>query len=48
VRVILLSTKPDYSVAFYAVSGKQLATTPHDRLMTRRSSEVDYYDGEVE
>jgi uncharacterized cupin superfamily protein len=48
VRVLMLSTKPEYSVAVYPDSGKLLATTPHDRLMTRRSSEVDYYDGEVE
>ena len=47
VRVLMLSTKPEYSVAVYPDSGKLLATTPHDRLMTRRSSEVDYYDGEV-
>ena len=47
VRVLMLSTKPVHSVAVYPDSGKVLATTPHDRLMSRRSSEVDYYDGEV-
>ncbi len=46
-RVLMLSTKPQVSVAVYPDSGKVLATTPHDRLMSRRSSEVDYYDGEV-
>lgn len=47
VRVLMLSPKPQHSVAVYPDSGKVLATTPHDRLMTRRSSEVGYYDGEV-
>ena len=47
VRVLMLSTKPEHSVAVYPDSGKLLATTPHDRLMTRKSSAVDYYDGEV-
>jgi uncharacterized cupin superfamily protein len=47
VRVLMLSPKPEYSVAVYPDSGKLLATTPHDRLMTRRSEGVDYYDGEV-
>ena len=47
VRVLMLSTKPEHAVAVYPDSGKVLATTPHDRLMSRRSSAVDYYDGEV-
>ena len=47
VRVLMLSTKPEVAVAVYPDSGKVLATTPHDRLMTRRSSVVGYYDGEV-
>ncbi len=48
-RVIMLSTKPDVSVAFYPDSGKMLANTgnPDDRLMVRRESAVDYFDGEV-
>ncbi len=47
VRVLMLSTKPEYSVAVYPDSDKLLATTPHDRLMSRRSGHLDYYDGEV-
>jgi len=47
VRVLMISTKPEHAVAVYPDSGKVLATTPHDRLMTRRSSVVGYYDGEV-
>ena len=47
VRVLMISTKPEHAVAVYPDSGKVLATTPHDRLMSRRSSAVDYYDGEV-
>jgi len=48
-RVIMLSTKPKVSVAVYPDSGKMLANTgnPKDRLMARRESAVDYYDGEV-
>ena len=48
-RVIMLSTKPQVSVAVYPDSGKMLASTgnPEDRLMARRESAVDYYDGEV-
>jgi uncharacterized cupin superfamily protein len=48
-RVMMLSTKPQVSVAVYPDSGKMLASTgtPDDRLMARRESAVDYYDGEV-
>jgi uncharacterized cupin superfamily protein len=48
-RVLMLSTKPQVSVAVYPDSGKMLANTgnPDDRLMVRRESAVDYYDGEV-
>ena len=48
-RVLMLSTKPQVSVAVYPDSGKMLAQTgnPDDRLMARRESAVDYYDGEV-
>ena len=49
VRVMMLSTKPQVSVAVYPDSGKMLANTgnPKDRLMARRDGAVDYYDGEV-
>ena len=48
-RVLMLSTKPQVSVAVYPDSGKMLASTgnPDDRLMARRESAVDYYDGEL-
>jgi uncharacterized cupin superfamily protein len=48
-RVVMLSTKADVSVAVYPDSGKMLANTgnPEDRLMARRESAVDYYDGEA-
>ena len=48
-RVVMLSTKPQVSVAVYPDSGKMLASTgnPEDRLMVRRESAVDYFDGEV-
>lgn len=48
-RVMMLSTKPAVSVAFYPDSGKMLASTgnPDDRLMVRRESAVDYYEGEA-
>ncbi len=48
-RVVMLSTKPQVSVAVYPDSGKMLANTgnPDDRLMVRRESAVDYYEGEV-
>ncbi len=48
-RVLMLSTKPEVSVAVYPDSGKMLASTgnPDDRLMARRESAVDYYDGEA-
>jgi len=48
-QVLMLSTKPAVSVAVYPDSGKLLASTgnPEDRLMARRESAVDYYDGEV-
>jgi uncharacterized cupin superfamily protein len=49
VRVMMLSTKADVAVAVYPDSGKMLAVTgnPQDRLMARRESAVDYYDGEA-
>jgi uncharacterized cupin superfamily protein len=47
VRVLMLSTKADTSVCVYPDSGKLLAISPHDRLMTTKASEVDYFDGEV-
>ena len=48
-RVVMLSTKPQVSVAVYPDSGKMLANTgnPEDRVMVRRESAVDYYDGEA-
>jgi uncharacterized cupin superfamily protein len=48
-RVLMLSTKPQVSVAVYPDSGKMLANTgnPDDKLMARRESAVDYYDGEA-
>jgi uncharacterized cupin superfamily protein len=48
-RVVMFSTKPQVSVAVYPDSGKMLANTGNreDRLMARRESAVDYYDGEV-
>jgi uncharacterized cupin superfamily protein len=48
-RVVMFSTKPQVSVAFYPDSNKMLASTgnPDDRLMARRESAVDYYDGEA-
>jgi uncharacterized cupin superfamily protein len=48
-RVVMFSTMPQVSVAFYPDSGKMLANTGNrdDRLMVRRESAVDYYDGEV-
>jgi uncharacterized cupin superfamily protein len=48
-RVLMVSTMPRVSVAVYPDSGKLLASpgTRDDRLMVRRESEVDYYDGEV-
>ena len=48
-RVVMLSTKPQVSVAVYPDSGKMLATTgnPDDKLMVRRESAVHYYDGEA-
>ena len=47
VRVLMLSTKPEVSVSVYPDSDKVLANSPEDRHMSRRSSGVDYYDGEV-
>jgi uncharacterized cupin superfamily protein len=47
VRVLMLSTKPEVSVCVYPDSDKVLANSPEDRHMSRRSSGVDYYDGEV-
>jgi uncharacterized cupin superfamily protein len=48
-RVVMLSTKPQVSVAVYPDSGKMLANTGNadDRIMVRRESAVDYYDGEA-
>ncbi len=48
-RVVMLSTKAQVSVAVYPDSGKMLANTgnPEDRLMARKESAVDYYDGEA-
>ena len=46
-RVLMLSTKPEVSVCVYPDSDKVLANSPEDRHMSRRSSGVDYYDGEV-
>jgi uncharacterized cupin superfamily protein len=48
-RVVMLSTKPEVSVCVYPDSGKVLASpgNPDDRVMVRRESAVDYYDGEV-
>jgi uncharacterized cupin superfamily protein len=47
VRVLMLSTKPEVSVCVYPDSDKVLANSPEDRHMSRRSSGVGYYDGEV-
>ena len=47
VRVLMLSTKAETSVCVYPDSGKLLAISPHDRLMTRKGPDLDYYDGEV-
>jgi uncharacterized cupin superfamily protein len=48
-RVVMLSTMAEVAVCIYPDSGKVLAATrnPEDRLMARRESAVDYYDGEV-
>ena len=48
-RVVMLSTKPQVSVCVYPDSGKVLASPPNadDRVMVRRESAVDYYDGEA-
>lgn len=48
-RVLLLSTKSDPSVAIYPDSDK-IGVWPaaaEDRIMVRRSSNVDYFDGEI-
>jgi uncharacterized cupin superfamily protein len=47
VRVLMLSTKPEVSVCVYPDSDTVLANSPEDRHMSRRSSGVDYFDGEV-
>jgi uncharacterized cupin superfamily protein len=47
VRVLMLSTMPEVSVSVYPDSDKVLANSPDDRHLSRRSSGVDYYDGEV-
>jgi uncharacterized cupin superfamily protein len=47
VRVLMLSTKPEVSVCVYPDSDKVLANSPEDRHMSRRSSGVEYFDGEV-
>jgi uncharacterized cupin superfamily protein len=48
-RVVMFSTKARVAVAVYPDSGKMLASTgnPDDRMMVRRESAVDYYDGEA-
>ena len=48
-RVVMFSTKPQVSIAVYPDSGKVLAHPGNldDRLMVRRESAVDYYDGEA-
>jgi uncharacterized cupin superfamily protein len=48
-RVVMLSTKAEVNVCIYPDSDKVLANTgnPEDRLMVRRESAVDYYDGEA-
>ena len=48
-RVVMLSTKAQVAIAVYPDSGKVLAHpgNPDDRLMVRRESAVDYYDGEA-
>jgi uncharacterized cupin superfamily protein len=48
-RVVMLSTKPQVSVCVYPDSNKVLASPPNadDRVMVRRESAVDYYDGEA-
>ena len=50
VRVLMFSTRFEVSVAVYPDSQKVGVFTgnPADNLMVRRSSGVDYYDGEVE
>ncbi len=48
-RVMMLSTKPDVSIAVYPDSDKIGVYPPNrdDRLMVRRESGVDYFDREV-
>jgi uncharacterized cupin superfamily protein len=49
IRVAMLSTKPELSVAVYPDSDK-IGVWPgdmRDHILVRRSSHVDYYDGEV-
>jgi uncharacterized cupin superfamily protein len=48
-RVVMFSTKSQVAIAVYPDSGKVLASpgNPDDRLMVRRESAVDYYDGEA-
>lgn len=48
-RVVMLSTMAEVNVCVYPDSGKILAApgNSEDRLMARRDSAVDYYDGEV-
>ena len=48
-RVVMFSTKAQVAIAVYPDSGKVLAHpgNPDDRLMVRRESAVDYYDGEA-
>ena len=47
-RVMMISTKPEVSIAVYPDSDKILASPGNqaDRVMVRRESAVDYYDGE--
>jgi uncharacterized cupin superfamily protein len=48
-RVVMLSTMAEVAIAVYPDSGKILAAPGNreDRLMARRESAVDYYDGEA-
>jgi uncharacterized cupin superfamily protein len=48
-RVVMFSTKSQVAIAVYPDSGKMLASPGNadDRLMVRRESAVDYYDGEA-
>ena len=47
VRVLMISTLADPSVAFYPDSDKVGVFVGDSRLLVRREAGVDYYDGEV-